>query len=83
MTIASDRLALYLAAEQAILQGQEVRADLGDRGGYRQLRMADLEVVRQTIKQLQAEVAAENTAASGAPRIGGLGFALANLSSDR
>jgi hypothetical protein len=73
MTVASDRLALYIAAEVLILQGQEVRQDLGDGRGYRSLKMADLEVVRQVIKELQAEVRAETR---GNP----FGFSLANLS---
>lgn len=74
MSVASDRLTAYLAAETLILQGQEIRQDLGDGRGYRSLKMADLEVVRQAIKDLQAEIRAQTANASG------LGFALANLS---
>jgi hypothetical protein len=83
MSTATERLARYIAAETSILTGQEVRMDLGDRGGYKMLRMADLETVRQVIKDLQAEIRAEQGAASGVPTIGGLGYALANLSDHR
>lgn len=77
MTVATDRLALYLAAETSILQSQEVRQDLGDGRGYRALKMADLETVRQVIKDLQAEIRAETANAAG-----GFGFSLANLSGE-
>jgi hypothetical protein len=75
MSVATDRLAAYLAAETLILQGQEIRQDLGDGRGYRALKMVDLETVRKAIKDLQAEIRGETANASG-----GLGFALANLS---
>lgn len=78
MTVATDRLALYIAAEITILQGQEVRQDLGDGRGYRALKLADLETVRKVIKDLQAEIRAENANASS----GGLGFSLVNLSGE-
>jgi hypothetical protein len=77
MTVASDRLARYIAAETEILQNQEVRADLGDGRGYRVLRMADLETVRKVITDLQREVAAE-TANAGGGRV----WAVANLSGE-
>jgi hypothetical protein len=77
MSVATDRLALYIAAEVLILQGQEVRQDLGDGRGYRSLKMADLEVVRQVIKDLQAEIRGSTANASG-----GFGFSLANLSGE-
>lgn len=60
MSIASDRLALYLQAEASILSGQEVRSASG-----RSLKMPDLEAVRSEIRKLQAEVAAEAAAARG------------------
>lgn len=75
MTVATDRLTAYLATETLILQGQEVRQDLGDGRGYRALKMADLETVRKVIKDLQAQIRQETANATG-----GLGFALANLS---
>jgi hypothetical protein len=77
MTVASDRLALYIAAEVLILQGQEIRQDLGDGRGYRMLKMADLEIVRKAIKDLQAEIAGATANASG-----GFGYSLANLSGE-
>jgi hypothetical protein len=77
MSVATDRLALYIAAETNILQGQEIRQDLGDGRGYRALKMADLETVRQVIKDLQTEIRAETGNARG-----GLGFSLANLSGE-
>lgn len=77
MTVATDRLALYLAAEVTILQGQEIRQDLGDGRGYRALTHADLGIVRQVIKDLQAEIRAERANAAG-----GFGFSVANLSGE-
>ncbi|MGL4576887.1 MAG: hypothetical protein ACRCV9_19020 [Burkholderiaceae bacterium] len=82
MSLASDRLARYIAAETLILSSQEARMDLGN-GSYRMLKMADLAEVRAEIETLQRKVAAENAATAGTPRIGGLGFALVNLSGDR
>jgi hypothetical protein len=76
MSVATDRLAAYLAAETLILQGQEIRQDLGDGRGYRALKMVDLETVRKAIKDLQAEIRAENASSSG------FGYAVANLSGD-
>jgi hypothetical protein len=77
MTVATDRLARYIAAETEILQGQEVRADLGDGRGYRMLRLADLQTVRSAIAELQREIAAETANAGG-----GRGWAVANLSGE-
>jgi hypothetical protein len=76
MTVATERLARYIAAETEILQSQEVRADLGDGRGYRMLRMADLETVRRVIAELQAQVRAETSAGRG------FGYAVADLSGD-
>ncbi len=75
MSTATDRLALYLAAEAEILQGQEVRADLGDGRGYRMLKLADLETVRRAIAELQRQVAIETSNAAG----GSFGFSLGRL----
>jgi hypothetical protein len=82
MSLASDRLARYIAAETAILGSQEARMDLGN-GSYRMLKMADLAEVRAEIDKLQRQVSAENAATAGRPSVGGLGFALVNLSGDR
>lgn len=73
MTIATDMLAKYLAAETAILEGKEVK--LGDRT----LRMEDLGSVITGRKEWQQAVSREAAVASGAPRIGGLGFSLARF----
>jgi hypothetical protein len=75
MSTATDRLALYLAAEAEILQGQEVRQDLGDGRGYRMLKLADLQTIRSVISELQRQIAAETSNAAG----GSFGFALGRL----
>jgi len=76
MTVASDRLARYIVAETSILQGQEIRQDLGDGRGYRALKMADLAEVRRAITALTAQVAAETNNGRG------FGYAVADLSGD-
>jgi hypothetical protein len=53
MSTASDLLALYLAAEAAILQGQSTR--MGDR----MLTLADLSEVRAERKELERRVNGE------------------------
>ena len=73
MTIATDMLAKYLAAEAAILEGKEVK--LGDRT----LRMEDLGSVITGRKEWQQAANREITAAGRTPSIGGLGFALARF----
>lgn len=61
------RLDAYLAAELAILQGQEYR--IGSGYGARQLRRADLSEVRAQIDALRGELAASDARASGARRV--------------
>ncbi|MDN2675648.1 hypothetical protein [Janthinobacterium sp. SUN033] len=73
MTIATDMLAKYLAAEAAILEGKEVK--LGDRT----LRMEDLGSVIIGRKEWQQAANHEIAAAGRTPSIGGLGFALARF----
>jgi hypothetical protein len=58
MSTATDLLALYLAAEAAILQGQSFRHN------ERMLTMADLAEVRKERRDLERRVAAE-TSGSG------------------
>jgi hypothetical protein len=58
MSTASDLLALYLAAEAAILQGQSTR--MGDR----MLTMADLVEVRAERRDLERRVASEGSGQS-------------------
>ena len=72
MTQATDMLNLYIAAESAVLTGQEYR--LGDRT----LRRADLAEIRTGRREWQALVNSENARANGAT-IGGLGFSVARL----
>jgi hypothetical protein len=50
------RLTAYLAAETAILQGQEYTITSGD--SARRMRRADLAEVRDEIRRLQDEIAA-------------------------
>lgn len=68
----------YTQAETEILQGKEVR--MGGAGIDRWLRMEDLEQIRAGRKEWEARVASLEAAADGAPRIGGLTFALADFS---
>jgi hypothetical protein len=70
MSTASDLLPLYIAAEQAILQGQSVR--LGDR----QVSFADLSYVQTERAKLERRVADEQAAAAGRS---GLGYSVARL----
>lgn len=70
---ASEMLAKYLSAEAAVLQGQQIEFE------GRRVSRADLESIRQGRKEWEARVAAERRAQSGAPSIGGLGFAVARL----
>lgn len=57
-----DRRAAYLAAEAAVLKRQEYSIDV--EGGSRRVRFADLSEIRQTIKDLDAQIErAQNTAA--------------------
>lgn len=73
MTTATDMLAKYLAAEQAILEGKEAR--LGDRV----LRMEDLAEVRKGRQEWEARVNAESRQSFGAPSLGGATYSVARL----
>lgn len=70
-SITENRLAAALAAEAAILQGEEVRS------GDRSLRMAKLEEVQKLINMLEAKLGREQARAAGGS---GLNYAMANLS---
>lgn len=61
------RLNAYLAAELAILQGQEYQ--IGSGNGARRLRRADLEQVRTEIASIRTELAGMDARASGVRRI--------------
>lgn len=66
MSIASDRLALYLDAEAKILKGQRVKFDSG--GITREITRADLREIREGIIFWQKQVNAENSTATGSGR---------------
>jgi hypothetical protein len=63
MSVASDRLQLYLDAEAKVLNRQSVRFEEG--GINRQLTFANLNEIREGIAYWQSMVNAENKAASG------------------
>lgn len=73
MSTATDMLAQYLAAESALLQGKDVSFN------GRQLRMEDLAEIRAGRQEWEARVNAETATAAGAPRMGGLTYALGRL----
>ena len=73
MTTATDMLAKYLAAEQALLEGKEAR--LGDRT----LRMEDLAEIRKGRQEWEARANAESRTAVSAPSLGGATFSVARL----
>jgi len=75
----ADLLAAYRAAELAVLQGQEVRVDLGGTGAQQLWKGADLATIQAGIAKLERKLAAEQAQSSGAPRIGGLGFGVARM----
>lgn len=61
------RLDAYLAAELAILQGQEYQ--IGSGNGARRLRRADLEQVRAEIASIRVELGGMDARAAGVRRI--------------
>ena len=61
------RLDAYLAAELAILQGQEYQIGAGN--GARRLRRADLEQVRAEIASIRVELGGIDARAAGGRRI--------------
>lgn len=71
MTTATDMLAKYLAAEEAILAGKEVTLENG-----RRLRMEDLPSVQAGRREWEARVAAEQRRTAGVPTLGGKRFSL-------
>jgi hypothetical protein len=73
MSLATDMLAAYTAAETAVLLGKEAR--LGDRS----LRLEDLAEIRAGRKEWEAKVNAEVARARGVSTLGGLTFAVARL----
>lgn len=77
MSTATEMLQKYLTAESALLEGKEVRL------GERTLRMEDLPSIIAGRKEWEQRVAAESAKASGAPRIGGMTFSVANFNGGR
>lgn len=72
MPTATEMLAKYLAAEQAVLEGKTVKF------GERLLGMEDLSEIRAGRQEWERKLSAE-TAGSAAPRIGGIGFSVARM----
>jgi hypothetical protein len=68
----------YLSAEQAILQGKEVR--LGGAGLDRWLRQEDLDMVRAGRQEWERRVVALQAANDRRPSFGGLGYSVADFS---
>lgn len=75
---AQSMVAAYLAAEQAILQGKEVR--LGGSGVDRFLRHEDLQMVRSGRQEWERRVTTLQASADAAPTFGGLGYSVADFS---
>lgn len=78
---AQAMVAAYVAAEQQILLGKEVR--MGGPGIDRWLRLEDLQEVRAGRKEWEATVTRLQNTAAAVPTLGGLGYALADFSADR
>jgi len=72
MSTATDMLARYLAAEQAVLEGKTVKF------GERLLGMEDLAEIRAGRQEWERKAASE-AAGTSAPRIGGIGYSLARM----
>lgn len=73
MSTATDMLALYIAAEKAVLEGKEVR--LLDRW----LRREDLEWIIKGRKEWESKVAAEQAKAGAVTTLGSARYAVANF----
>ena len=63
MSIATDKLAEYYAAETAILRGQKFRFE--NDSTSREITLADLEIVQAGIKKWEAAVANEARRSAG------------------
>lgn len=73
MTIATDMLAKYLEAETALLAGKTVQF------AGRTHTMESLEMIQKGRREWEGKVAAENAAAAGVPRMGGMGYSVARF----
>lgn len=74
MSAATDMLAKYLAAEQAILSGKETR------WGDRTLRLEDLGEIRKGRQEWEAKVSSEQAGKARVQTVGGLRISRARLS---
>lgn len=74
MSAATEMLAKYLAAEQAILTGKE------HRWGDKALRMEDLAEIRAGRREWEIKVSQEQAGRARVPTVGGLRMSRARLS---
>ena len=72
MSTATEMLAKYLTAEQAVLEGKTVKF------GERLLGMEELSEIRAGRQEWERTVASA-TAGANAPRLGGIGFSVARM----
>lgn len=72
-------LAQYVAAEEAVLQGKEVRYSPQNGGADRVWRSEDLQQIRAGRQEWERKVAELQAAASGVPTLGGVRFGVASF----
>lgn len=73
MTVATNMLAKYLAAEEAILEGKQISFN------GRTLGMEDLDKIIAGRKEWEQRVSQEAVKVSGKPTIGGMSFSVARF----
>jgi len=76
---AQAKLAEYLSAESAILEGKEVRLGVAGGGVDRVWRSEDLGEIRKGRMEWEGRVAALQRGAAGVPSFGGISFSHANF----
>ena len=72
-------LAQYVAAEEAVLQGKEVRYSPPNGGADRVWRSEDLQQIRAGRQEWERKVAELQDSASGLPTLGGVRFGVASF----
>jgi hypothetical protein len=72
-------LARYVAAEEAVLEGKEVRLSPPNGGFDRVWRSEDLAEIRAGRQEWERKVADMQAVASGAPTFGGVRFGVASF----
>lgn len=72
-------LARYVAAEEAVLEGKEVRLRTSAGDSDRMWRGEDLAEIRQGRQEWERKVADLQASASGAPTFGGVRFGVASF----